>query len=87
MVQDVKGAMSRDAREMSGDDSCPFGGTLVGASAFKTARFELDKTSDNKLPLLSCMLENQRGSCALKSPRTRVSASSRRWSMLTCSVT
>ena len=75
VCQDAKGIRSRVARVISGDVSCQLDGRHVGMSSLITAKLEPVISSDNRLPLASCKLENQRGSWALKSPRTSVSLS------------
>ena len=52
--------------------------SLVGVSVFKTPKSERSISSEILLPLVSLSGENQRGSWALKSPRTRESVAGRR---------
>ena len=58
---------------MSGDDGEPFRGSLVLESSFNTPNSEFPMSSAKVLPLSSLSWENQRESCALKSPSIRAS--------------
>ena len=71
--QEVYGRRERLAMEKSGDEGCPFVGSLVGLSSFITPKPEFPILSANKLPLVSLSCEYHRASWALKSPNMRAS--------------
>ena len=60
--------------DRSGEEGCPVDGSLVGLSSFRMPSVELPISSENWFPLVSLMVECQRGSWAFMSPSIRSSS-------------